>query len=91
MYSASIQKIVETGKWNQLPPILVVQPGEDANVPLEMTNDLLHHYQSAGGYLEYAFFPGEGHEFAHLPSSATDRCNALIEDFIKRHTNNYEI
>jgi acetyl esterase/lipase len=86
MHAASIQKILEEGKWNQLPPLLVVQPGEDANVPLEMTEELLHQYQSADGYLEYAFFPGEEHAFAHLPSPATDRCNALVVDFIKRHS-----
>lgn len=91
MHAVSIQKIIETGNWNQLPPILVVQPGEDANVPLEMTKELIQKYESAGRYLEYAFFPGEPHGFAHLPSPATDRCNALIVDFIKRHSNNYEI
>jgi dipeptidyl aminopeptidase/acylaminoacyl peptidase len=68
-----------------------VQPGDDANVPLEMTKKLIQKYESAGGYLEYAFFPSEPHAFAHLPSPATNRCNALVVDFIKRHSNNHEI
>lgn len=88
MHTASIQKILETGKWKQLPPLLVVQPGEDSNVPLEMTKELVHQYESAGGYLEYVFYPGEPHGFSHLPSPATDRCNTLVVDFIRRHSNN---
>jgi acetyl esterase len=86
MQAASIQTSLESGNWNQLPPLLVVQPGEDENVPREMTKELVHQYESAGGYLEYAFFPGESHGFTHLPSPTTDKCNALIVDFIRRHS-----
>jgi acetyl esterase/lipase len=91
MHEASIQNIIEAGIWYNLPPILVVQPGEDANVPREMTKELLNRYQSAKGYLEYAFFPGEEHGFALLPSPATDRCHALILDFLKRHSKTKKI
>jgi len=70
----------------QLPPILVVQPGEDKNVPLEMTYDLISKYQSAGGYVEYVFYPGEEHGFAHLPSVVSDSCIELITSFVKRHS-----
>ena len=86
MRAASIQTILGTGEWNQLPPVLVVQPGEDRNVPLEMTTEFVRAYQSAGGYLEYTFFPDEPHGFIRYPSPATDRCNSLIVDFIRRHS-----
>ena len=86
MQAASIQNILDTGAWNQLPPLLIVQSGKDLNIPLEMTTDLVRAYQAAGGYLEYAFFPDEPHCFGHTPSPATDRFNALIVDFALRHS-----
>ena len=86
MQAASVQGILDAGKWTQLPPVLIIQSGEDRNAPLEMTTELLRAYQSAGGYLEYAFFPGEQHCFGHSPSQATDRFNELIVDFARRHT-----
>lgn len=88
MQAASVQNILDAGAWNQLPPVLIIQSGEDRNVPLEMTTELVRAYQSAGGYLEYAFFPGESHCFGHDPSPATDRFNALIVDFARRHSKN---
>ena len=88
MQAASVQNVLDVGAWNQLPPVLIVQSGEDRNVPLEMTTELVRAYQSAGGYLEYAFFPGESHCFGHNPSPATDRFNALIVDFARRHSTN---
>lgn len=89
MLSASIPKLVGDGEYNELPPILIVQPGEDQNVPLEMTYDLMSKYQSAGGYLEYVFYPGEEHGFAHFPSEVSDRCISLIVNFAQRHSPTY--
>ncbi len=89
MLSASIPKIVGDGDCNQLPPILIVQPGEDKNVPLEMTYDLMTKYQSAGGYVEYVFYPGEEHGFAHFPSEVSDKCVSLIINFAQRHSLTY--
>ena len=88
MQAASVQRILDAGEWDQLPPALIVQSGEDLNVPLEMTADLVRAYQSAGEYLEYAFFPGEPHCFGNSPSPATDRFNALVVDFARRHSEN---
>jgi len=86
MQSASVQKNVKDGDWNHLPPILIVQPGEDKNVPIEMTKELMHQYQAANGYLEYVFYPGEEHGFAHYPSDISDRCIELIVSFALRHS-----
>ena len=68
-----------------LPPLLVVQPGEDTNVPVEMTLDLLRAWQSRGGYIEYSFFPEEPHGFGHRDSPSTRRMIALMIDFARRH------
>ena len=86
MQAASVHRTLDDGEWTQLPPTLIIQSGDDRNVPLEMTSDLLRAFQSAGGYVEYAFFPGEEHCFGHSPSPATDQFNALIVDFARRHT-----
>ena len=86
MHTASVQTFVNAGEWTRLPPILLAQPGEDLNVPLEATNELMHQYQSTGGRPEFVFFPGEPHVYAHHPSPSTDRCNALVVDSIRCHS-----
>ena len=86
MQSASVQVNVKKGDWAHLPPILVVQPGEDKNVPIEMTQELMHQYQAAGGFLEYVYYPGEEHGFAHFPSATSDECIELLVSFAKRHS-----
>jgi len=84
MRAASVPRILDDGEAQELPPLLVVQPGEDANVPLEMTRSLVRAYQHRGGHLEYAFFPGEPHAFTYEASDSTEQCLALTADFIHR-------
>lgn len=84
MRAASVPRILDDGEAQELPPALIVQPGEDQNVPLEMTQYLMRAYQQRGGYLEYAYFPREPHAFTYEPSDATEQCLALMTDFIHR-------
>lgn len=85
MHRASIARVIEAGEAVQaLPAALIVQPGEDANVPRAMTAALVQAYQEAGGYLEYVFFPGQPHGFAHRPSATTDDCIRAMRSFISR-------
>ncbi|MDA0351792.1 MAG: alpha/beta hydrolase [Chloroflexi bacterium] len=86
MKAASVPRILDDGEAQELPPLLLVQPGEDQNVPLEMTQYLMRAYQKRGGHLEYAFFPGEHHAFTYEPSDATADCLALVADFVHRRT-----
>jgi len=86
MRDASVQHVLDSGKWSQLPPTLIVESGEDLNAPREMTADLTRAYKAAGGYFEHAFFPGEEHCFGHSASPATDRFNELIASFARRHS-----
>ena len=86
MREASVPRVVASGEAESLPPLLLVHPGEDGNVPLDITMDLIKAWQSRDGYLEYAFFPGEPHAFGLQDSSATQRLAALIVDFAKRHS-----
>jgi acetyl esterase/lipase len=85
MRAASLPRILDDGEAEQMPPLLVVQPGADQNVPLEMTELLLRAYQQRNGHVEYAFFPDQPHGFVAKPPPATDDCRALVEDFIRRH------
>ncbi len=84
MWDASIPRIVTSGEAKALPPILVVQPGDDRNIPQDMTFDLLHAWQGRGGKLDYVFYPGQPHAFGHRPSEATTDLIATVATFIKR-------
>lgn len=84
MWDASIPRIVTSGEAKTLPPILVVQPGDDRNIPQDMTFDLLHAWQARGGKLDYAFYPGQAHAFGHRASEATTDLIATVAAFIQR-------
>jgi acetyl esterase len=84
MWEASIPRIVTSGEAKKLPPILVVQPGNDGNIPQEMTFDLMHAWQARGGKLDYSFYPGQAHAFGHRASEATTDMIGTIAAFIKR-------
>jgi len=84
MREAAVARIVISGEALNLPPVLVVQPGEDSNVPIEMTFELIRAWQARGGYIEYVHFPDQPHAFGHTPSAATSRMLDVVTDFAKR-------
>ncbi len=86
MLDASAPRIVTAGEAEALPPVLVVQPGMDSNIPVEMTFDLIRAYQSRDGKIEYAYYPGMPHAFGHRASPETDDLIALVADFVRRRT-----
>jgi len=83
-WDASISRMVTAGEAKSLPPLLVVQPGDDSNIPQDMTFDLLHAWQARGGKLDYAFYPGQPHAFGHRASAATSDLIATVSAFIAR-------
>ena len=85
MREASVQRRLRAGEAQRVPPLLVVQPGEDANVPRDMTLDLVREYQDAGGTVHYLFYPGLPHGFAYGESAATTRLLAEIRWFLARY------
>ena len=85
MREASVQRALANGEAQRLPALLVVQPGEDANVPREMTLELVRAYQDAGGVLSYLFLPGLPHAFAYQASADTTRLAGDIRTFLARH------
>ncbi len=84
MWDASIPRIVQAGEAEDLPPILVIQPGMDSNIPQDMTFDLLQAWQARSGKVDYAFYPGAPHAFGHYPSKNTEDMLAAITSFIDR-------
>ena len=85
MRDASIPRLLRAGESTKpVPPVQIVQPGEDRNIPRAMTFDFVAAYQDAGGSVDYHFYPGQPHAFAHRPSDATDDCIRAMHDFIQR-------
>lgn len=84
MKAASIQRILKDGEAEKVPPVLIVQPGNDKNVPVQMTKDLVAEYESQNGYIEYSFYPQQNHAFGHFPSAETDDCINCMRNFIRR-------
>ncbi|MDA1074931.1 MAG: alpha/beta hydrolase [Proteobacteria bacterium] len=84
MAAASVTRVLNDAEHTSLPEVLVVQPGADQNVPLEMTEQLVRAWQAAGGYVEYSFYPGMPHGFAYRPSAVSSRCIQVMVDFLLR-------
>ncbi|MBM3139611.1 MAG: alpha/beta hydrolase [Chloroflexi bacterium] len=84
MRGAAIQAVLRGGGAERLPAAYVVQPGADLNVPVPMTMDLVDAYQSAGGALEYAFYPGLPHAFSREETAETRALAAGIDAFVRR-------
>ena len=85
MHQASVQRMLAAGEAQAVPPLLVVQPGEDRNVPQPMTLDLLREWQNAGGALQYLFYPGLPHAFAYEASAETTQLERDIWPFLDQH------
>ncbi len=84
MAAASVTRIVSAGEARALPPVWVAQPELDDNVPAAITDALVRAYREAGGLIERAHFPGARHTFIQQPSPDTEKCIALMRDFIGR-------
>jgi len=84
MREASVPRLIAAGEAESLPPLLVVAPGEDGNVPLDIQMSLLRAYQERGGYIEYSYFPGLPHAFGLKESPDTERMVELVIPFAKR-------
>ncbi len=85
MAAASVTRIVSAGQARALPPVWVAQPELDDNVPAAITEAFALAYQQAGGEIERSHFPGARHSFIQQAGADTDKCIALMRDFIGRH------
>jgi acetyl esterase len=82
MAEASVTKLVAERRTRALPPVFVAQPELDDNVSAEITEAFVAAYRAAGGAIEHTHFPGERHGFTSKASPETDKCIALMRNFI---------
>ena len=82
MHRASIPRILRAGEAKSLPPLWIAQPEDDANVPAELTRDLVSAYRELGGAVECALFEGEPHGFVHREGAGAERCIEAMRAFI---------
>ncbi len=84
MAAASVTRIVSSGEARALPPVWLAQPELDDNVPAGITEAFVRAYRDAGGDIERVHFPGARHGFIPRPGPDTDKCIALMREFIAR-------
>lgn len=65
MGRASIAEVVRSDPSVDLPPVWLVEAGDDLNVPAELLDELVATYRAAGGVIERTTYPGEIHGFGH--------------------------
>lgn len=65
-----------------LPPTLLIQGTDDANLPSGMAETFAEHYRAAGGAIDVHLFPGQPHGFGVQPGHDAARAQALIQEFI---------
>lgn len=82
MADASVTRIVSSGEARALPPVWLAHPELDDNVPAEITETFVAAYAKAGGRIERVQFPGARHGFMQQAGPATDKCIALMRNFI---------
>jgi acetyl esterase/lipase len=84
MEEASVTRIVATGAAAALPPLWLAQPTQDDNVPAAITEAFVAAYRAAGGRIEHVPFPNARHGFIQQTSPDSDKCLALVRDFVAR-------
>lgn len=83
MSDAAIQNVLLSEKFSHLPPVFIVQPELDQNVPVMMSQTLAGAWELAGGRVTYKLYEGVEHAFAHAEGEKTDECIADMIEFIR--------
>ncbi len=78
------QLILERGESVQLPPTLLVQGAQDTLINPMVAERFVDSYSRAGGLIEFAKYPGEGHAFMRKPGTNTTLALELMKSFIAR-------
>ncbi|MCY4144621.1 MAG: alpha/beta hydrolase [Gammaproteobacteria bacterium] len=85
MADACVQRTLRSGEADVPPPVMIVQPGNDANVPKPMTLDLIDALQERECEVTYRFMPGLPHAFAYKPSPESEVCCDYVWNFIREN------
>ena len=73
MGRASIAELVRSDPDLDLPPVWLVEAGDDLNVPPAMLDELVATCRAAGGTIERTTYPGETHGFGHRSTPGARR------------------
>ncbi len=84
MQEGNPQLILDRGEPVLTPPMLVIHPTADLNVPRPMVERFIASYRAAGGEVEARWFEGMTHAFMREPGPETDQAVAVIKDYIAR-------
>lgn len=84
MQEGNPQRILDRSEAVQLPPTLIIQGTEDANIPIALTQCFVAAYRGAGGEIGLEQFPGMPHGFLEWPGQDVDRALTLIKTFLVR-------
>lgn len=84
MQEGNPQMILERGEPTEMPPVLLLHPDQDQNVPRPLIERFVDSYRARGGEIEVHWFDGVGHGYARVAGPATDRAVASIIDFVSK-------
>lgn len=84
IHEANPQAILDRGEPVELPPMLVMQGGADANVLPALQARFADAYKAAGGDCRLEIFEGCDHAWVDDPGPQTDRANEMVKAFIAR-------
>ena len=81
---------LERGEALDLPPALIIQGTDDANVPLASLDRLAAAYRAAGGTMDIEWFPDMPHGFALKAGPETDKALEMMKAFVGRRLSGYK-
>jgi len=84
MREGNPQLILERSERVELPPVLIIEPIPDDNVPTYIPQRFVEAYRAAGGAIEIEQFQGSYHGFGREASPNTDRALAVMKAFVAR-------
>jgi acetyl esterase len=84
MLTGNPQRILDDRRFSDLPPALIIQGTNDANMTLDMIDRFYQSYREVGGLVDLRKYPGQPHDFifANPASPATDSAIVAVRDFI---------
>jgi acetyl esterase/lipase len=84
IHDGNPQEILERREKVSLPPLLIMQGGEDDNVIPPIQEKFAAAYRAAGGDCQLEIFEGCEHEWTATPGPAADRSHEMVKAFIAR-------
>lgn len=81
------QRVLERGEATRLPPMLILQGGQDTNVLPQVQQRFAESYRKAGGQVRLEVFEGCEHQWIRDPGPDTDRAIEMIKEFVAQQVN----